>query len=160
MNELWRPVAQFPDYEVSSLGRVRRLTATHKNPAGFKLSAHPGRRGHLAVNPYLNGRRHTVYVHRLVALAFVDGDHALDVLHRDGDPSNNAALNLYWGTDSDNQHDAVRHGVHGQASKTHCPAGHSLTGANLYEHAGERFCRACRAEQSRAYRERKRGERR
>ena len=43
------------------------------------------------------------------------------------------------------------------AVKTHCPAGHPLDGANLYVcPRGTRKCRACRAEASRRYLQRKR----
>ncbi len=34
-------------------------------------------------------------------------------------------------------------------SKTHCPVGHPLSGANLYERNGARHCRACRRESAR-----------
>lgn len=39
------------------------------------------------------------------------------------------------------------------AAKTHCPAGHSYEGENLYvDRAGSRHCRACRAERRKARR--------
>jgi len=37
-----------------------------------------------------------------------------------------------------------------QAHKTHCPRGHEYSGANLYVHRGNRYCRACHRESDRA----------
>ena len=45
-----------------------------------------------------NGDAKTVYVHKLVALAFIPNhDPSQRVLHRDGDRANNSMENLYWG---------------------------------------------------------------
>ena len=40
--------------------------------------------------------------------------------------------------------------------KTHCPAGHPLSGDNLIAQRGRRYCRACRNQQAREYGARKR----
>ena len=45
-----------------------------------------------------NGKGRTVYIHKLVALAFIPNhDPSQRVLHRDGDRANNSMENLYWG---------------------------------------------------------------
>lgn len=41
------------------------------------------------------------------------------------------------------------------ASVTHCPAGHELSGANLRRSGGRRFCRACGREKQRRFKERR-----
>ena len=45
-----------------------------------------------------HGDAKTVYIHKLVALAFIPNhDPSQRVLHRDGDRANNSMENLYWG---------------------------------------------------------------
>jgi len=88
MRERWREIDGHPGYQVSDLGRVRssrQVLALQQQPSGYisvKLGAAAGRK----------------YVHRLVAKAFVKGDHRLTVNHDDGDKSNNRWKNLVWST--------------------------------------------------------------
>jgi hypothetical protein len=52
-------------------------------------------------------------VHHLVAAAFHgERPSGLMALHRDDDKTNNSAGNLYYGTNSQNQADAIRNGTH------------------------------------------------
>jgi len=66
------------------------------------------RKGYCKVSLCLAGssRRALVSVHRLVALAFVEGDHSLEVNHKDLDKMNNRPDNLEWVTHAAN----IRHG--------------------------------------------------
>ncbi len=69
--EEWRSVAEFPDYAVSNLGRVRRETnGKGRARAGYilKPAKHPD--GHLHVT-LCDGRRRCVDIHILVLEAFV-----------------------------------------------------------------------------------------
>lgn len=63
-------------------------------------------------------KRKTVLISQLVAESFLgkrpDG---LFVLHKDGNPSNNEVANLYYGNQSQNMKDAVRHGTFGNFGK-------------------------------------------
>ena len=53
------------------------------------------------------------YLHRLVLLTFVGPCPAgLMCRHLDGNPANNRADNLAWGTSAENSADALRHGTH------------------------------------------------
>lgn len=125
--EEWRPVPGYEGvYEVSETGRVRRLAATHLHPAGFAPAQHRNVHGYVKVGLYRGGTYSLVSVHRLVALAFHPDEASddLEVCHRDGDQTNNAASNLYWGTSSQNQADTIRHGRHRWANRTHCEKGH------------------------------------
>jgi hypothetical protein len=94
--EEWRQIADFPDYEVSNQGRVRRGDRI--------LSQHnDGRRGYLQVG-LMNGTQSTKKVHRLVGLAFVPNPENKRVLdHIDRNKANNVVSNLRWRTDSENQ---------------------------------------------------------
>ena len=70
--------------------------------------------------------------------------------HLDGIPANNRPENLRYGTGSENIYDAVEHGTHYQARKTHCPAGHEYTEENTYVFPnGARHCKTCRRESGR-----------
>jgi hypothetical protein len=70
---------------------------------------------------------------------------------------------LRWGTNSDNQFDAVKDGTHVSKRKTHCPQGHEYNEENTLVRGNRRICLTCKREQdkirSRTYRARKRGNR-
>lgn len=113
--------------------------------------------GYAKVRLWVNGRRLTCSVHRLVCAAFHGKPAAgLDACHNDGDRLNNRADNLRWGSRSENNLDAVAHGTNRNAAKTHCDHGHELTAANVYPHATRRQCKTCARERARAQRERAR----
>lgn len=119
--EIWVPVAGHEgEYEVSNLGRVRSLDRQVWMAASSRCESHwhscrgrvlrPGRMnkfGHLSV---ALGKGNSRCVHALVAAFHGPRPEAMDVCHRDGDATNNAADNLYYGTRSDNNRDMVFHG--------------------------------------------------
>ena len=117
MPEEWRPVAGYEgQYEVSSLGRVRRLQTKVTRASGTRflgpkiLSPNRGAYGHAVI--CLGGRNgQNCLVHRLVYSAFVGSipDGAV-VRHLDGDPTNNDPKNLALGNQSDNQRDIYEYG--------------------------------------------------
>ena len=60
-------------------------------------------RGYLKVKLIKNGTGKYAYVHRLVALAFIDNpNHYTEVNHKDENPKNNTVENLEWCTRSYN----------------------------------------------------------
>ena len=108
--EEWRPVADYPGYEVSNLGAV-------KGPRGL-LSPDATEQGHCRVPLYRDRQPHRVAVHRLVLAAFDrPGAEGEQGRHRNGDPTCNAIANLSWGTQGDNWKDSKRHGSHRRYSK-------------------------------------------
>lgn len=127
--ERWRSVVGYEGFhEVSSLGRVRRMTPSpEREPRVLALIR--GHNGYLRANLCCRGTQRLFLVHRLVLLAFVgpcpDGH---ECRHLDGDPTNNALENLQWGTRSENQRDRVRHGTasrgeqHGMAKMSEADA--------------------------------------
>jgi len=158
--EEWRPVPGWEDYyEVSSLGRVRSLPrivphwrgGTARRP-GREMRTHSDADGYVVLSLERMGQRSLAKVHRLVALAFLGEppDGRPFALHRDGDPSHNAASNLYWGSQSDNERDKLRHGTHQEKRKRHCPQGHPYSPENTYTPPGTNYrqCRICRAHQT------------
>lgn len=104
--EVWLPAKDFPNYEVSSMGRVKN------RKRDSLLTPHPSKHGYMHVGLYRDGERINQYVHRLVADTFYDGIHdGLDVNHIDGDKSNNFVGNLEWCTRSKNCSHAIRTGL-------------------------------------------------
>ena len=68
----------------------------------------------------------------------------LCVLHRCDNPPCVNPSHLFLGTKGDNNRDKISKGRDHHKRKTHCPAGHPFSGANLYlEGNGHRGCRAC-----------------
>ncbi len=89
IDEQWAAIDDFPDYAVSNHGRVRNTKF------GNILKSRPGSYGHHRVALYKDGVPHDLYVHLLVAKAFIDGyNPALRVRHRDLDKSNSHVYNL------------------------------------------------------------------
>lgn len=156
MVETWRPVVGYEGYyEVSDMGRVRSVErlAIRKNgrphrvrSAVRKPKALP--KGHLAVTLVRDTQLRSHTVHKLVLEAFVGTRPEGSMCrHLNGDPADNRLENLTWGTASENQSDAVNHGVHYLAARTHCKRGHALAHPNLAPHrGGRRVCLACRRE--------------
>lgn len=141
--EIWRQIDGFEGrYEVSSLGRVRSWTPAK---VGGTLRPTPHKDRYRVTLYSDTGRAVHRYVHRLVADAFLGPrPEGLETRHLNGNPLDNRAANLAYGTTSDNQLDSVRHGTHASARKTHCPQGHPYDAANTSIQNGTRVCRTCR----------------
>lgn len=110
-NEVWKLVAGEPTCEVSSLGRVKKLThrITYKDGRSFvreeRFLAPKPKQGYPAVNLTFRG---AVCIHTLVAEAFLGPrpENARTVNHKDGDKLNNAASNLEWASYAENNRHA------------------------------------------------------
>lgn len=109
--ELWLVIPDFPNYEVSSHGRVRnRITGRILKPTLAKGYPRVVLCNNLVYKPFT--------VHRLVADVFFDGDHSsLQVNHIDGNKLNNFIGNLEWVTVSENLKHAYKIGL----KKPPCP---------------------------------------
>ena len=110
--EVWRALPTYPDYEASSLGRIRRVKRAH--------NAHPGIRkqnltrfGYFSITLNQNGKKRCHNVHRLIALAFLGMPPSkdLDACHNDGNKLNNVPSNLRWDTRKKNTNDKYLHGT-------------------------------------------------
>lgn len=124
MTEVWKAIPGWEGvYEASSEGRIRSIlhwvvqtnrwgTSMTSLRQGALLRQSPNKRGYLCVG--LNGQRRMTRarVHKLVAAAFLGPNpQNLNVLHSNGIQTDNRAINLRYGTQSDNLIDAVRHGT-------------------------------------------------
>lgn len=149
--EEWRPIPGYEgSYEVSDRGKVRSARGAQRI-----LKPWMQKGGYPTVQLRRNGQSKKSGVHSLVLEAFIGPRPAgMDGCHNDGDPLNNTPSNLRWGSRSDNMHDAVAHGTHNHARKTHCIHGHEFTAENTRVYTfpngvTARFCRACKREYNR-----------
>lgn len=107
MQEIWKDVEEYPDiYEVSTLGNVRNKIT------GRMQGKHDNGHGYQNVSLSRDGKYKMRYVHRLVAIAFIDNpDNKPEVHHIDSDRSNNKLDNLQWVTTKENNNfpDKIAH---------------------------------------------------
>lgn len=154
MSAKWRPIPGYDGYEVSSDGEVhsRWIVGGHHHRGRRLGDEWRLLRGWVSVQGYrkvtlvAGDASRTRPVHILVAEAF-HGPRptGLEVRHLNGVKLDCRAVNLQWGTQSQNVLDRVRHGEHHNAIKSHCKRGHPFTADNTYvPPSGRRICRACR----------------
>ena len=104
--EVYSPIDDFPDYLVTSHGRVFSLKYNKMK----ELKQRKNNWGYYYVNLLKNGKQYTKTVHRLVAQAFIlNPDNKPQVNHIDENTKNNNVNNLEWVTHSQNiKHSAYR----------------------------------------------------
>ncbi len=105
MEEEWVVICGWPDYLVSTLGRVYSV----KNDIVLK----PGMgRWYYTIVLFRRGERKSHNIHQLVAEAFVPGwFEGAEVNHKNGIKEDNVDWNLEWGTHGDNMRHAYRTGL-------------------------------------------------
>lgn len=111
--EEWRPVPGWDAYEVSSLGRVKRVKAASGTRPGAIRKTPLNEHGYPVVMLRQDGRHKGFLVHRLVCEAFIgpQPDGRPCVAHNDGNPLNCTPENLRWASQAENLDDCVRHGT-------------------------------------------------
>ena len=97
INEIWRTITGFVNYQVSNIGRVRNTNT------GRILKPGKNGRGYYYVNLYQDKVKKLMRVHRLVDLEFMDNpDNKPYIDHIDGDTTNNCLSNIRWVNQSEN----------------------------------------------------------
>lgn len=100
--EIWKPISENPDYQVSSFGRV-------KNKRNKILKTWVINSGYECIR--LTNVKETL-IHRLVAREFCDGYQPfLTVNHKDANRLNNTSDNLEWVTHKENVQDTFIRGT-------------------------------------------------
>lgn len=126
--EEWRAIVGYEGfYEVSSLGRVRRLATMVRGNHGTWQRCPPVvltpncARGYPTVGLCRDAKKRTIRLHKLVLEAFV-GPCPPGMVCRhfpDRDPANNRLENLSWGTEKQNAADKEVHGTSNHGERNH-----------------------------------------
>lgn len=96
MEEIWKPIDQFPNYNVSNLGNIKNIITN-------KLLKIMCKDGYCNISLVNDEKQKTFKVHRLVALAFIENpENKSDVNHKDKNKINNLVSNLEWMTRKEN----------------------------------------------------------
>lgn len=113
--EEWRSVEGFLFYEVSNLGRVKRVVAGRRTFVGKILTFIIDKDGYHRVNLFNGSAKKSLIlgVHRLVCVAFNGNAPSSkhQVAHNDGNRQNNVSTNVRWATSKENHADRVAHGT-------------------------------------------------
>lgn len=106
MSEQWKLIEDYPNYEVSNMGRVRNTKT------GRILRLVVNEWGYLHVTLCKDGKMKRFLVHRLVATTFIQNpENKSQVNHINGIKTDNRVENLEWVTNSENQQHAIRTGL-------------------------------------------------
>ena len=98
VNEQWRSISRYINYQVSNIGRVRNANT------GKMLRNQINTHGYHYITLTQDGKRNNHLIHRLVAGEFIDNyDNKKYVDHIDRNINNNIIDNLRWVTGSENQ---------------------------------------------------------
>lgn len=108
VTEEWRTIPDAKHYEVSNFGRVRSVRGGSRM---LRQRKHTG--GYRQTLLWVNRKPVYRFTHRLVATVFlgVPAEPTLTVNHKDGVKTNNAASNLEWVTQKQNNEHAVAIGL-------------------------------------------------
>ena len=103
---IWKGIPDYPNYEVSNKGKVRRLKGLScRETRNLKLR--PNGKGYLRVSLSRESKTKDFYVHRLVAILFLDNPlNKPEVNHKNKNKSDNTPENLEWTTSQENNEHA------------------------------------------------------
>ena len=135
INEVWRSISGYVEYQVSNIGRVRNAS-TGKI---LKCRYRGKKKNYLAVALYKDGKQTNYSVHRLVANEFIPNpENKEQVDHIDGNKENNTFTNLRWATNSENQinnrHPRAHHTSVYKGVSLHKPSGKWISKITLNNH--------------------------
>lgn len=117
--EEWKVIVDYPNYEVSSLGRIKAIR-------GSRFTYVDNRGRYSSVTLKQEGKRRILNTHRIVAIAFIPNPLNLPMVnHKDGNRYNNQADNLEWVTASQNMKHAYLTGL--------CPKPPKYTGRHVIQ---------------------------
>lgn len=130
IEEVWKPITGYPNYEISNCGRVRSLERKIRYLHSVTREEHfrlyeskllkqqLTKFGYYFVQPYNDNGSKNKTIHRLVAIEFVENPHNFNVVnHIDGNKKNNRFDNLEWCTDAYNHEHAQREGLLAKGSR-------------------------------------------
>ena len=98
--EEWKTIENYENYQVSNFGRIKSLERIDNNNHLVKeriLKQSTNKYGYQQVHLCRDGKQKMLYVHRLVAMAFIDNPNNYEqVNHKDENKCNNHVDNLEW----------------------------------------------------------------
>jgi hypothetical protein len=107
-DEIWKPIPNYEDYDISNTGRIWRERYQIKRRPQF-IKQRFNKHGYLRVCLYKKGKKRHFFVHRLVGFAFIPPVAGKeDINHKNGQPADNRSDNLEWCTQSENMTHAYR----------------------------------------------------
>jgi len=118
MKEVFKNIPEYEEYyQASNLGRIRRIKYYDDGNKGerklpYYIVQREDKDGYLRVALCKNNKIKYYYVHRLVALTFIDNPFNKPVVnHKDGNKKNNCVSNLEWNTIQENNLHALNMGL-------------------------------------------------
>jgi len=108
--EEWKNIAGMKGlYQISNHGRIKSF---RKKPQGKVLSVKNSTGWYLGCILCVNGKRHSVRIHRLVAETFIPNPESKpEINHKDGNKQNNHINNLEWTFRKENWDHAMKTGL-------------------------------------------------
>jgi hypothetical protein len=117
--ETWKDIKGYEGiYQISNLGRVKRISNIHwcnlKYRDNYYLKPLDNGKGYLRIKLTVNNKSRRVMLHRLIAEVFIENPNNYPfVNHIDGNKKNNNINNLEWCTQSQNCLHSVKMGTWG-----------------------------------------------
>ncbi len=112
VEEIWKTLDEFPYIKISNLGNIEKLP--HKWWKGGIMPSHIDKDGYIRVTTTKkDGKKRTIGIHQLVALAFVNNDNPeirKCVNHIDSNRTNNRFDNLEWVSPRENVRHSIQNG--------------------------------------------------
>jgi len=123
--EIWKEINGYEGlYEVSNLGRIKRLSGAliyktnNKRTEECIMKKIKCSDGYVRINLRNKDERKTLLVSRIVAINFIDNPFMKkEVNHIDGDKTNNTVENLEWTTRKENAEHAAINGLMSKGEK-------------------------------------------
>lgn len=107
-DEKWKVIKGFPDYRISTYGRI----ISYKSGQWKELRPYKDKiTGYYKICLMSNGKTYTKAIHRLVAETFLKNNGYCLVRHLDDNRDNNFVGNLQWGDYRDNYFDSKKNGT-------------------------------------------------